>query len=1056
MSMPLNMKFKPIGWVMALLVITTLNLSQPVNASDSDQSAQVSVFVFLKGSPLADVTVRVNNTLKATTDATGFTSLSLPTGQQELVLEAAGEELYRYSTQLTAGELLQLLVDFKVKGDANPLVDVESSVDYALAGEVGNESEGSAPEDAIRVPISGTITDVENQRPVVGAKVYISGLSNHLVTDAEGRFATEVNAGQYNISVLHAQFNSQIKNQLEINDPEGNEVNIELTPAGAELPEFVVVEPFIEGSLASVLEERRANNSVANYLSMEQISKSGDSDAAGALKRVTGLTLVDGKFIFIRGLGERYSSTLLNGANLPSPDPTRRVVPLDLFPTSIIESIEVQKGYASHLPAEFGGGSVVLRTISVPDENFLKVGLSYGQNSQTTGKKGLKYQGGDSDWTGFDDGSRAMPRELAAAIAGDTELRPNNPFFDGGFSPEELELFGESLNSNYDLRFADIDPGLGFDAAGGMRFETESGTAMGFSAALEYGSDFQTRSELRRSYNVSTGNELGLESEELSTTTSRNINASGFLTTGIEFNDQHQLSANYMLLRSTEDFAEQAEGFNEDLGNSRRISEIRWSERDLTSLQLFGEHAYPVLQDLQLKWQYTDSEATFDEPDNRIYRYDQRDEGDFVFSTRNDSNSRVFRELVDESRNIRHDWSLPLTFGNHHDLLFQFGQNWVSKERNSDIRRFVFEDVGPLANEVDRNDPLSQILNPDFIDPMGYQLIEVTRATDNYFANLDIKGTYYGVDYAYKENLRFTLGARRETFDQSVTTFQLFDPDQSPITASLYDDDWFPAFSSTWIMNDSHQFRFNFSETATRPDFKELSPAQFKDPVLNRNVIGNPDLIVGKITHYDLRWDKYFSPGEFVSVSVFYKEFENPIEVAIFPGTSNIISFQNALAAENTGIELEVYKDFSFLGDRFANFYASANYAYIDSEIELDTSGPSGQTNNTRPLQGQSPYVANVQLGYDNQDQGISASLLFNKFGERISEAGTSGRPDIYEQPFNQLDFVYSHAFAGRWKISFKAKNLLDDEVQFLQGDAITRSFKRGRSFSLGLSLDIF
>lgn len=1014
--------------------------------------AKVSVYVFLKGSPLNQISITENNQTIATTDSMGAAQLTLPSGSRTLVFKSLGDELYRHEINLRAGELVQLLVDFKVKGDLQPMVDVESSINQNAPAVTTNE----VTEEAVMVPLNGVVVDAENQKPVVNAKVYISGLADFLVTNELGQFYTEVASGTYNISVLHAQFNSQIKNNLAVLDPAQNTVNIELTPAGAELPEFVVVEPFIEGSLASVLEERRANNSVANYLSMEQISQSGDSDAAGALKRVTGLTLVDGKFIFIRGLGERYSSTLLNGANLPSPDPTRRVVPLDLFPTSIIESIEVQKGYSAELPAEFGGGSVVLRTISVPDENFLNLGFSYTHNSQTTGKDGLKYAGGDNDWTGFDDGTRAIPDRLADAISGDTELRPNNPFFEGGFSPEELELIGESLNSNYDLRFANIDPGLGFDAAGGMRFELESGPILGFSAAFEYGGEYETRSELRRDYIVSTGTHLSLDSEELSQTTSRDINASGFLTTGIEFSDLHKIAANYMLLRSTQNFAEIAEGFNEDLGNSRRIYELRWSERDLNSLQLFGEHSYPILSDLNLNWQFTDSTANFDEPDNRIYRYDQRDEGDFVFSTRNDSNSRVFRSLTDDSRNIRYDLKLPLSFSNNHDLMVNLGQNWVKKDRNSDIRRFVFEDVGPLVNQIDRTDPLSEILNPDFIAPNGFQLIEVTRATDNYFASLDIKGNYYGFDYVYKDNLRFSLGVRHETFNQSVTTFRLFDPNQSPVTASLADDDWFPAFSSTWVMNDSHQFRFNYSVTATRPDFKELSSAQFKDPVLNRNVIGNPDLVVGKITHYDLRWDKYFSPGEFVSLSFFYKQFENPIEITILPGSSRIISYDNAEAAENAGVEIEVYKDFSFISDRLNNFYVSANYAYINSEIQLSTNGPSGQTNNTRPLQGQSPYVTNIQLGYDNKDKGISASLLFNQFGERISEAGTSGRPDIYEQPFNQVDFVYSHAFARRWKISFKAKNLLDDEVVFSQGEEVTRSFTRGREFSLGVSFDVF
>ncbi|WP_154224150.1 TonB-dependent receptor plug domain-containing protein [Marinicella rhabdoformis] len=1035
---------KPLTLILCLLLLA---LNTQVHA-EKEPNAQVTFYVFLTGGPLSHIDVYGGGKILGQTDAFGRVQLSLPAGAHALVMQSEGDFVYQHDITLRANEIVQVLVDFKVKGE-EPLVDTESSIDQ--------ESVSPAPEmteekEAVVVDFFGQITSAEGQKGIKGAKVFISGLSDHLVTDEQGKFKTRLNAGTFNISVLHAHFNSQIKNNVALTEA-ANVLNIELTPAGSELPEFVVVEPYIEGSLASVLEERRSNNSVANYLSMEQISKSGDSDAAGALKRVTGLTLVDGKFIFIRGLGERYSSTLLNGANMPSPDPTRRVVPLDLFPTGIIQSIEVQKGYNASLPAEFGGGSVILETIKIPDDNFLGMGLSYGNNTQTSGKDGLKGNKGGKDWTGFDDGSRRMPRALLDATEGDTELRPSNPFFAGGYAPEELEAIGESLHSDYDLRYSTIDPNLGLDVAGGMRFDLDSGVVLGFSSALEYGSDYQTREELRRSY-VASGDELILDAEELSDTTKRNINASLFTTLGAELSEQHMVSANLMWLRSTENFNEIAEGFNEDLGNSRRIYELRWTERDLESFQFAGEHTYPVLNDLKLDWQYTDSTANFDEPDNRIYRYDQRDEGDFVFSTRNDSNSRVWRGLSDMSKNIRYDLAWPLSIGSH-DLLFNFGQNWVNKDRDSDIRRFVFEDRGSLTNEANSSDPLSQILNPDYIAPNGYQLIEVTRSTDNYFAALDIKASYLSIDYAFKENFRVTAGVREERFDQSVTTFQLFDPDASPVVSGLSDSDYFPAFSSTFVWN-KHQFRLNYSETAARPDFKELSPAQFKDPVFNRNVIGNPELEVGKIKHYDLRWDMYFSAGEFVSLSFFYKEFINPIEMIILPGASGIISFDNADFAENSGVELEFFKDFSFISEALSDLYLSTNFAYIDSEITLSTDRAGSQTNNTRPLQGQSPYVVNVQIGYDNKEKGINASLLFNVFGERISEAGTSGSPDVYEQPFRQLDFVYSQKFADRWKISFKAKNLLDDEVEFLQGDAITRQYKKGRTFGLGVSYDFY
>ena len=1024
------------------------------------QDAQVSLYLFLNGSPLTPVTVYENANKLASTDEFGSIDLSLAAGTHDLLFKSQDDILYRYKLHLSKDEIVQLLIDFKVKGE-KPTVDVESSI-YKVENQLNAEDNSkTSTQEVIMTQLNGQIISAEDKKPIANARVFISGLSGNVITDNKGKFSKELPVGTYNISILHARYNSQLKANIPVKADDNNDLKIELTPAGAELPEFVVVVPFIEGSLASVLEERKNNNSVANYLSMEQISKSGDSDAAGALKRVTGLTLVNGKFIFVRGLGERYSSTLLNGANLPSPDPTRRVVPLDLFPTSVIESIEVQKGYSAQLPAEFGGGSVTLKTINIPPENFLKVGLSYANNSQTTGKDGLSYQDGGRDWTGYDDGTRAIPQPLADAIGNDTELRPSNPFVTGGFDPLELETIGESLSNVYNLDNESIDPGLGLNLAGGMRHDLDSGVVLGFSSAIEYGSDYQTRSELRRDYIVSSGSTLALDSEEVSDTTIRNINLSGFLTTGIEFSDNNKVSANYMLLRNTQNFNEIAEGFNEDLGNSRRIFELRWTERELASFQTFGEHIFKEVGGLKLNWQYTDSTASFDEPDNRIYRYDRREEGDFIFSTRNDSNSRVWRELTDFSKDIHYDLSFPLSLNNNHDLLFNAGQSWVNKDRNSDIRRFVFEDVGSLVNQVNRNDPLENILSPEFIAPNGYQIVEVTRATDNYFANLDIKSSYLSIDYAYKERFKMSIGVRKEDFSQSVTTFSLFDANADPIEVSLQDSTYYPAFSSTLFLVGNNQLRFNYSETATRPDFKELSPAQFKDPVLNRDVIGNPDLQTGQIKHYDLRWDKYFTPGEFVSVSLFYKQFFNPIELIILPGSSRIISFDNAESATNSGIELELYKDFSFMNrwlenNFWSDMYISANYAYIKSEITLGTDRPGGQTNNVRPLQGQSPYVANFQLGYDNKDKDISASLLFNVFGKRISEAGTSGKPDVYEQPFNQLDFVYSQKLFGNLGISFKAKNLLDDEALFLVGDEVARSFTKGRTFSIGLKYDIF
>ena len=270
-------------------------------------------------------------------------------------------------------------------------------------------------------------------------------------------------------------------------------------------------------------------------------------------------------------------------------------------------------------------------------------------------------------------------------------------------------------------------------------------------------------------------------------------------------------------------------------------------------------------------------------------------------------------------------------------------------------------------------------------------------------------------------------------------------------------DDIFPFGNATLIFGD-HQIRIGYGQTINRPDFKELSPSVFKDPFLDRLVTGNPDLIAAAITHYDARWDYYFSPDEFISLGVFFKDFSDPIEtVALASGDVNLVSFDNAETAENIGAEFEFYKRLGFLndwwgwGDITENFYVNTNFAWIDSEITLSEADSSIQTSDSRPLQGQSPYVLNFQLGYDDVGRGINAAILFNVFGERIVDVGVAGKPDIYEQPRPSLDFVYSHSFGENWRFKFKAQNLLDPDIEFKQGEETTRIFKVGRKFQASI-----
>jgi TonB-dependent receptor len=1044
--------------LLAALAVTVLMV-----ASAQAQTSQLTLYFFDTGTPVNGMEILVDDELVAVSNSHGVAELQLEPGIHIVELRYQDAVVHQQQILAVQDEISQWIID--ITGGGTAIYDEESS-----SPEIAAAVAAGAAVDSRLAPgiIEGRLINSDGGQPIENARIFVSGVSEDVRSEADGRFRVEVPAGTRSLSVLHSGFNTLTRDNIEVPENASTEVNLELTPTGSELPEYVVIVPHISGSLASVLEERREDVAVANILGSEQISKAGDSDAAGALKRVTGLTLVGGRFIFVRGLGERYSSTLLNGANVPSPDPTRRVVPLDLFPAGIIDSIAVQKSFTPEMPAEFGGGTVQLRTKSVPEAPFFEVEAKIKYNDQTTGKKGLDYRGGDSDWTGYDDGTRDPSDLLLEAGADGTEIREFNRFTGEGFTQEELELIGESLPVNYNVTPKDVNPGWGFSMAGGYRWDWDNDITLGFLAAMDYDDNWLTTVQQRTDYIVS-GDELLPENDYTYDTTLRNVDLSGFFTLGAEIGEHNRLTYNWMLLRSTTDLTQRQQGFNKDAeGGDVQFTELEWLERQLQVNQFLGEHTIPELWDQRWDWDYTTATAETTEPDTRTYRYDPDtltpEEDDLIFSLRNDSNQRRWGELEDNSDSWNLNLVQPLQFWDTMDLTFRGGFSHVDKDRESAVRRFAFQSKGPISGNVElRRDPNPEnIIFDETIDPRGWQINEVTIATDAYTADQKIKSRYWALDFMYREWLRLGGGIRKEKSDQSVTTFDQFDPDRNPVSSELDTDDKFLSLSTTLIFGD-HQVRAGYGETTNRPDFKELSEALFKDPLLDRLVKGNPNLIPAYLDNYDLRWDWYFAQGEFVSLGAFYKEFEDPIETVILAGASQITTFDNAESAKNKGLEFEMYKTLDFIGkwwdsdkwwgseEWWSKWYINTNYAWIDSEIKLNERNSSVQTSDSRPLQGQSPYVFNFQLGYDDLDRGINAALLFNKFGKRIVDVGTNGAPDIYQQPRPVLDFVYSQKFREHWKFKFRARNLLDAEVEITQGSETRRSFYVGREYQVAI-----
>lgn len=823
-----------------------------------------------------------------------------------------------------------------------------------------------------------------------------------------------------------------------------------------ELSGIVVQSRYQTGDQTLYLDERRTAANVTEALGAEQIARTGDSDVATTLKRVTGLSLVDGKYVYVRGLGERYSSVLLNGVPIPSPDYTRRVVPLDLFPVDLLDGILVQKSYSPELPGEFGGGTVQLRTREVPRSFFFRAAGGLGFVDGTTGESGLRYRGGAMDWTGVDDGARAMPDGLAEAIGGGRFLRPQSDARPDGATPAQLQDWGRDLaTAGRGLDRRRIGPDTGFALGLGNGFNLSEDVRLGVIAASRYQQSWASTHEDRNTYAASSAG-LSPIAEQTVEDTRRSLDASFFLGLGLHLGQNHRIGLTSMLLRQTDDRARIIDGTTDSVDS--RFHEQKWTENELHVEQLNGHHVFPAAHDLEVDWRYTWAKAGRDEPNTRRWRYDRS--GDVLeFSHRSDSNSQAFGTLGDHQRDIGAKAMLPFDFSDGSVLALSAGAARTTRDRDSSQRTFTFQ-LAPgslLAGDPDFFlQPIESILAPGNIRPDGFVLRETTRATDTYFASQSLDAQFVHADFTFRERYRLALGARHEQNDQQVTTFSIVNPAAPPVVGADRRSDWLPAASFTWLYSDQAQLRAGISRTLARPDFRELSLAPYTDPELDIDTIGNPDLQTTHIRNVDLRWEYYFSESDSLSVAAFDKRFTAPIERLRLPGSTPLLSFANAASAHNYGVELDAYKGLGFLngywkGVDLENVNVGFNYARIRSTVQLDPLSASYQTNLSRPMQGQSPYVLNLQLGYADPDHRREASLLFNRSGRRISEVGVQGQPDIQEEPFNALDFQFRQRFADDWRWTVRLRNLLDPEVAYTQGGLSTRRYRKGREVLLSV-----
>ena len=905
--------------------------------------------------------------------------------------------------------------------------------------------------------IRGVVVDSETGESLIGANIVIKGETGAPVygtaTDLDGRFALSAPVGTHDLEVSYISYATKKITGVEVNAKDPTVLNVSLPPEAMRADEIVVTAKAEQNSEVSMLVIQQKAPVVTDGISAELMSRASSSDAGDALKRVTGITIVGGKYTYVRGLGERYSNTQVNGADIPSPEPNRRVVPMDIFPAGLLENIRVSKTFSPDQPGDFSGGSVQIKTRDFPSKFTFSVSTSAGYHSQTSFKDIQTYDGGAWDFLGVDDGTRALP-DMLKTQAADQPVRERGRFSTTGFTAEDIQQFGRAFANVWQPKTKTAPANQSYSISIGNAVGTGA-RELGYIFSFTYDNSFNNKNEIWNSYRITADASGEQVLSPFSTydvnSTTHNILWGLLFNSSLRLSPRHKISLKTLFNRNTDNEARTYTGYNSDRDTDLRDYRLRFVERGILSGQLSGAHHVGFLLDSNIDWLINLSKATRDEPDNREVLYEDRN-GAWTFFDITQSGSRFFFDLIDDAQSAKVDWAIP--FSSFHALpsKLKLGAKGLTKDRTFDARRFRFEQSSGIQRHVDLTLDPEDIFVPDNIAPRRFELRETTRNVDNYSASQNTWAAYAMTDLQLSKRWRFVGGVRIERAKQALTSFDPFSATATPIEVTLEDTDYLPGLNLVYKLNGRTNLRTAYSRTLARPDFRELAPFEFVDFIGGRAVSGNPDLQRSTIDNFDFRFEIFPRLGELVAISAFYKKFHGPIEQIIRPTAQLSVTYQNAKAATNYGVEFEFRRRLDALSPSLEPLSINTNVTLVRSQIEIDP-GIGVQTSSERALQGQSPYAVNASLGYDRPDRGFQANVLYNVFGRRISEVGAQGLPDVFEQPRHQLDFNIMKKFA-QFTLKASAKNLLDSEIQFKQRERIFREYKAGRSFSLGISYD--
>lgn len=889
--------------------------------------------------------------------------------------------------------------------------------------------------------IAGRVVDGQTGRGLTGAQVAVQGTPLRATAGADGRYTLSgVPAGARTLVVSLLGYGTKTVTGVVV--PAGGvaEQDLSLASEALAIGGLTVTATRERGSVNRALDEQRTSVGVVNSVTSEQIARSPDSDAAQAIQRVSGVTVQGGQYVFVRGLGERYTTTSLNGARIPSPEPERKVVPLDLFPAGLLQAITTSKTFTPDQPGDFSGAQVNIQTREFPARPIMSFSLTGGYNSAATGQDLPLARATGGEWLGLGAGDRELPGAVSGANLFDPTL------------PREAENAAiRAFRNAWSTEDGTGAPNLsGALSLGGSTDVAER--ELGYLASATYSRSTEVREGEIRS--LARPGDVSGEATEVTrfegTTASNTVLWGGLLNVGYRLGQGSRIDFNNNYNRSADNLGRRVFGYNAlsyDPNLPLGLDQQQYIERSVRFNQLRGDHTMGERH--RVTWSASTSGVRRREPDRSELLY-TIEGGARTWIGDNNAAVRTFGDLTETSLEGSADYQLTFGRGARAHRV-KVGGLYRDTDRDADAFSYSIFTPGTLPAEA-YGLPAEQLFDGRYAQGADAFLELTPLSAGGSYAAADRLAAGYGmIEYFLTERVRFVGGARVERDELSVTAREPIAASDTVVERSY--TDVLPSLALNLGLSDAQNLRFSYSRTLSRPEYREVTPLLVPNVIGEELQRGSPGLERALIDNFDVRWELYPNSGEVLSLALFAKRFHDPIErvyLATSAGTP-IITFANAESAFNYGLEVEARRGLGFIAPSLESLAAFVNATLMRSSIEVGDS-LSSQTRDERAMVGQAPYVVNAGFTY-TPERGPSATLLYNVVGERIVSAAEAPLEDVRELARHNLDFSLRFPVRRGLDLKLDAENLLDQPVEVRQGAVLRHYYRTGRTLAFGFTV---